>query len=60
MAMYCEYPNCGASLDPGERCDCETPQSTLPTPPETVPQKETTPPEMAKVAVVLPRLKTVH
>ena len=48
MAMYCECPVCGASLDPGERCDCET-----------VAQKETTPPETAKVAMVLPRLRTV-
>lgn len=60
MAMYCECPNCGASLDPGERCDCETPQPTLPTPPETEPQKETTPLETAKVAVMLPKLKTAY
>ncbi len=24
MAMYSECPNCGASLDAGEHCDCET------------------------------------
>ena len=48
MAMYCECPICGASLDHGEQCDCEK-----------VPQKETTPPETAKVAMVLPRLRTV-
>lgn len=23
MAMYREYPLCGANLDPGEKCDCE-------------------------------------
>lgn len=23
MAIYSECPNCGASLDPGEHCDCE-------------------------------------
>lgn len=23
MALYYECPLCGASLDPGERCDCE-------------------------------------
>lgn len=23
MAYYNECPNCGAHLDPGERCDCE-------------------------------------
>lgn len=23
MAQYWTCPNCGANLDPGERCDCE-------------------------------------
>ena len=23
MAYYNECPNCGASLDPGEKCDCQ-------------------------------------
>ncbi len=24
MAYYWTCPNCGANLDPGEKCDCET------------------------------------
>ena len=25
MSVYTVCPNCGAHLDPGERCDCEDP-----------------------------------
>lgn len=28
MPYYWTCPNCGANLDPGERCDCETTTTT--------------------------------
>lgn len=51
MAMYCECPLCGASLDPGERCDCAD-QSER--------HEKTTLPETARVVTDLSHLRTAN
>lgn len=30
MSYYRTCPNCGANLDPGERCDCQDKKETAP------------------------------